>query len=90
MKIIRDKGYQRQLISILRNIAKDKVSAAKKFEKELDEKVRDLVHFPYKFHPSYYFEDKAYRDMVYQGYTIIYKVELEQILILEIFKWVDR
>lgn len=90
MTIVRDIEYQQQLLKILRYIAKDKVSAALKFEKELDKKIRNLVHFPYQYHPSYYFEDEAYRDMIYQGYTIIYKVEEEQILILEIFKWIDR
>ncbi len=38
----------------------------------------------------FYMEDKAYRDMIYQGYTIIYKVEKEKILILEIFKWQNK
>lgn len=35
-------------------------------------------------------QDRAYRDMIYQGYTIIYKVEKEKILILEIFKWQNK
>ena len=43
-----------------------------------------------RFKLKNYFEDKAYRDMIYQGYTIIYKVEKEKILILEIFKWQNK
>ena len=39
---------------------------------------------------SYYFDEKAYRDMIHQGYTIIYKVDKERIIILEIFKWQER
>ncbi len=35
-------------------------------------------------------KDKAYRDLIHQGYTVIYKVEEEKILILEIFKWQQR
>jgi len=37
-----------------------------------------------------YFEDKKYRDLIFKGYTIIYKVENNEIKILDIFKWQDR
>jgi len=90
MIIIRDIRFSMQLLSILRYIAKDKKSAAVDFESELNQKINDLVFFPLKYRASFYSEDKAYRDMVYQGYTIIYKVEKEKILILEIFKWQNK
>lgn len=85
--IIRDIRFSIQLLSILRYIAKDKKFATVDFESELNQKINDLVYFPLKYRASFYFEDKAYRDIIYQGYTIIYKVEKEKILILEIFKW---
>ena len=87
MMIIRDIRFSIQLLSILRYIAKDKKFATVDFESELNQKINDLVYFPLKYRASFYFEDKAYRDIIYQGYTIIYKVEKEKILILEIFKW---
>ena len=40
--------------------------------------------------PSIYFEDEKYRDLVFKGYTVIYKVEDNEIKILDIFKWQDR
>ena len=82
--------YIEQIKGIVRFIAKDKISPAIKFEKELNKKLHELKKFPYLYRPSYYFEDEAYRDLVYMGYTIIYKVEADKILVLEIFKWVDR
>ena len=39
---------------------------------------------------SIYFNDKAYRDMIYKGYTIIYKIENDTIKVLDIFKWIDK
>ncbi|MCX6052727.1 MAG: type II toxin-antitoxin system RelE/ParE family toxin [Campylobacterales bacterium] len=78
------------LMSILKFIKKDKISASKKFENELEKKIKNLVNFPNKFKQSTYFEDKAYRDLIHDGYTIIYKVEEEKITILEIFKWQER
>jgi len=36
------------------------------------------------------FRAKEYRDLIYEGYTVIYKVETDKILILDIFKWQNR
>ena len=90
MIIIRDSYFSKQLYGILKTIASDKVSAAKLFEKQLNKKIKNLLDFPYQYRASHYFDNKAYRDLIHQGYTIIYKVEEERIVILEIFKWQNR
>ena len=78
------------LMDILKRIKNDKPTASKKFEKELENKIQNLPHSPFMCRKSYYFEDENYRDLVYSGYTIIYKVTKDTIMILEIFKWIDR
>jgi len=90
MTIIHDSEYIQQLFNILRMIHKDKPSITKKFEQELNERLELLKLNPYMCRQSNYFDDKLYRDLIYFGYTVIYKIEHEKILILEIFKWQDR
>jgi len=90
MKIEKKPKFLKELFSILKLIKKDKVSASIQFEKQLNKKIKNLIDFPYQYRASYYFEDKAYRDLIHQGYTIVYKVEQECIIILEIFKWQNR
>jgi plasmid stabilization system protein ParE len=90
MTIEKKPKYIFGLMDILLYIKNDKPNAAKKFENELEEKIQNLIDSPFIYRPSIYFDDKSYRDLVYQGYTIIYKVETDKISILEIFKWVDR
>ncbi len=90
MTIIKDKECLSQLLNILRFIKKDKPSASKKFEKELENKIQNLSNSPYKFRASIYFDNEVYRDLIFMGYTVIYKVETNKILILEIFKWQNR
>jgi len=90
MTIEKKPKFTKALANILRRIANDKPSAAKKFEQELNQRIKNLINFPYQYRPSYYFEDEAYRDLIYKGYTIIYKVKNETIMILEIFKWQER
>ena len=90
MIIIKDENYLSQLFTLLSYIGKDKQSASKKFEEELNNKINLLKTSPFMCKQSNYFEHEAYRDLVYSGYTIIYKVEEEKIIILEIFKWQNR
>ena len=77
-------------MAILAFIAKDKISAAKTFENELDQHILDLIQFPYKYRQSDYYDNQCYRDLTYKGYTVIYKITDEAIQVLDIFKWVDK
>lgn len=78
MQINRLKRYNDNLFQILDYIAQDKFSASENFRGELDELINNLPTFPYKFKKSIYFDNNNIRDMVYKGYTIIYKVNLEK------------
>ena len=90
MKIVIEIGFSEPLLKILTTIAKDKISASRKFYKDLREKINLLLESPFMCRPSIYFEDKKYRDLIFKGYTIIYKVEESKIKVLDIFKWQDR
>ena len=82
--------FLEQFNSILTYISKDRKSTSYQFKKDIQKRITLLKENPLMCRASYYFEDKAYRDLTYQGYTIIYKVEDKHIIILEIFKWQNR
>jgi plasmid stabilization system protein ParE len=86
---MRKKEYLEELKSIISFIALDSVSRAKIFKKQLDEKIEDLIHFPYKYRTSLHHVNKDVRDLIYKGYTIVYRVNMEkdEIEVIEIFKW---
>jgi plasmid stabilization system protein ParE len=86
MKIVRSRKFLNKFKNILAYIAKDKISASKKFREELNERLKELDHFPYKYRKSFYFNDENIRDLIFKGYTIIYKIEKDKIIILDIFK----
>ena len=90
MKIIIEIGFSEPLFKILTTIAKDKKSASKKFNKDLRDKIKLLRDSPFMCRESLYFRDMQYRDLIFKGYTIIYKVEENKIKVLDIFKWQDR
>ena len=90
MNIVKDILFLKQLANIILYIKKDKITPAKKFEKELNDKIKLLTKNPHMCKKSIYFDDDKYRDLTYRGYTIIYKVEENRLLILDIFKWQDK
>lgn len=87
MEIIRSRKFQINLLVTLKHIAKDKVSASKNFQKELDKLINNIPNFPFKYRQSIYFIDKNVRDLTYKKHTINYEVNLEEnsIEILNIF-----
>jgi len=75
MEIIRSKKYTLSLQNIITYISKDSKTRAFNFKNELDEVVNNLVNMPYKFRPSIYFKDENKRDLIFKGYTIVYKID---------------
>jgi len=87
MKIIRTEEYQKELLVILKHIAKDKITASRKFKQDLNIQINQIQNFPYKYRLSYYFDDENIRDMTFKTYTINYEIDLNEntIFILSIF-----
>lgn len=87
MQIIYKKTFEKQLLDIVDYIAKDKVNASINFAYELEKLIFLVPENPLKNRPSIYFNNENVRDMIYRGYTIIYKVSFQKntIEILRIF-----
>ena len=78
MQIKRSPRYKNNLFQILDYIAQDKLSASENFLNELDKLINNLSTFPFKFRKSQYFDDENIRDMIYNGYTVIYRINETQ------------
>lgn len=87
MKLVRKQSYIRRLHGILRYIALDKPATAVNFERQLNARLELVKDNPWMCRPSRHIANELYRDLIYQGYTLIYKVEAENLLLLDIFKW---
>jgi plasmid stabilization system protein ParE len=90
MKIVYEELFGTQLRSILRFIARDNVSAAKAFRDGLKARIERVPQYPESCRRSLYFEDDTIRDMVFMGYTVIYRITPKEIRVLDIFKWQER
>ena len=92
MTIIKDEPFSVALKSILKYIAKDSKTRALDFNNQLFDTISTIPDMPYKYRKSLYHNDENIRDLIFKGYTVPYKVDLakQKIVLLDIFKWVDR
>ena len=92
MQIIRDSNYISNLDGILDFIAKDSYNKAVDFLNKLDHKINSIPAMPYKSRQSLYYQNDDIRDLIFKGYTISYLIDSDknQIVVLDIFKWINK
>lgn len=92
VQIVYNPDFTRHFNHIWDHIADDNIVAANRFKKQLKTKLEQLPIFPYKFRKSFYYQDEHIRDYIFKGYTVPYLIDTSknQILILDLFKWIDK
>jgi len=87
LKIIESEKFKLNLQIITKRIKEDKQGVAIKFAKELKIAIVNLNNSPYKYRKSFYFDDENIRDMTYKGYTIVYKIDIQNdiLVVADIF-----
>lgn len=88
MTIIRDERFAVELKDILAFIAKDKISAAKKFNQTIQTKINELSNSPRKYKKLQPLDNDNIRVLIVDGYSIPYFIDdaKETIIILGIFR----
>lgn len=84
MKIKTLKSFSFKLADQVEFIAQDKPFAARKFKKDVLNILKELEPLPYKQRKSIYFDDDNIRDLIFKGYTIVYRIKPDE-KIIEVF-----
>jgi plasmid stabilization system protein ParE len=74
---------------VLEKIAKDKKSVAHTFRREILRECYSLSNFPYRCRRSIHYSDDNIRDLIFKGYTIIYKIVDDEIKVFALTKYED-
>ena len=64
----------------------DTIAKAENFLKELKIRIDTLSSFPFRCRKSYYTDIPDTYDLIYKGYTIVYKVIEDRVYILTLFR----
>lgn len=90
MRIVYEVQFATQLKEIVSFIGRDNPSAARSFRKNLKHRIEQLPDNPLACRQSAYFTDANLRDLIFLGYTAIFRITDDEIRLLDIFKWQDR
>ena len=90
MRVEFKESFFKRFESQLRFIANDSPKNALKFKNELLTQIHSLVSHPLKCRKSIYFDDESIRDLVYKGYTIVYRIAEDKIEIFGLTKYQEH
>lgn len=90
MKIIYKESFVNRLENQIAYIAQDNHNAARKFRKELIKRLKDIPNYPNKYRKSIYFDDTSIRDLIYKGYTVVFRINANTIEVFGFVKFQER
>lgn len=74
MKIVFKETFIIRLENQINYIALDSPTRARKFKNDLFRRLKELPTNPFKNRKSIYFEEESVRDLIFKGYTIVYRI----------------
>jgi plasmid stabilization system protein ParE len=74
MKIVYLESFQTRLNRQLSYIAHDSPVNARHFRDNLKKSIQGIKQQPYSNRRSIFFDDANIRDLIYKGYTIVYRI----------------
>ena len=89
MKVIFKESFINRLENQVEYIARDSPSRARKFNKELFTRIRQISLNPYQYRKSIYFDNIQIRDLIFKGYTIVFRINVNTIEVFGFVKFQD-
>jgi plasmid stabilization system protein ParE len=80
-------SFQNRLLNQIEYIAQDSPTRARKFQNELLNKINLISERPFSFRKSIYFDDDSIRDLIYKGYTIVFRINNDTIEVFGFIKY---
>jgi len=90
MKIVFKDSFVNRLENQVDFIAMNNPARARKFKNEIVNKLKSITQNPYQFRKSIYFDNKNIRDLIFKGYTIVFRINEETIEVFGFVKYQDK
>lgn len=87
MKIETTTEFRKKVERQIQYISLDKPKAARNFKSAIFSEIKKLKEMPYKNKQSKFFDDENIRELIFRGYSIVYIVENEKIVVFGFHKW---
>ena len=91
MKIIYKETFVVRLEKQLKYISENSPkSAKKKLKTEFIQRIKTIPDNPYLFKKSIYFENDSVRDLIHKGFTIVFRINKNQIEIFGLTRFQEK
>jgi len=90
MKIIYKETFVVRLEKQLKYISENSPKSAKKLKTEFIQRIKTIPDNPYLFRKSIYFENDSVRDLIHKGYTIVFRINKNQIEIFGLTRFQEK
>ncbi len=87
MKIKFSNSFTNRLLNQIDYIAQDSPTRARKFYKDIIQKINKIPQRPLSFRKSIYFDDVNIRDLIFKGYTIVFRINEDSIEVFGFLKY---
>ena len=87
MRIVYKQSFIDRLENQLEYISLDSPSRARKFKNELLKRIAKAKRNPWQFRKSVYFDDTNIRDLIFKGYTIVFRINQNTIEVFGFLKF---
>ena len=87
MRVVFKETFLLRIESQIEYISLDSPTRARKFKSDLLKRIKEIPTNPYQYRKSIYFEDETIRDLIFKGYTIVFRITQEKIEVFGIVKY---
>jgi plasmid stabilization system protein ParE len=87
MKILFKESFLKRLENQIEYISLDSPKRARKFKDDLLNRIKEIPQNPYKCRKSIYFENLDIRDLIFKGYTVVFRINENQIEVFGFVKY---
>jgi plasmid stabilization system protein ParE len=87
MKVVFKDTFLHRLESQIEYISFDSPARARKFKSDLFKRIKEIPERPLSYRKSIYFEDESIRDLIFKGYTIVFRITEERVEVLGFVKF---
>lgn len=87
MKIVFKDTFLKRLENQIGYIATDSPKRARKFKNDLIKRISEIPKNPLRYRKSIYFDKEEIRDLIFKGYTVVFRITDNQIEIFGFVKY---
>ncbi len=87
MKVVFKETFLYRLEGQIDYISIDSPARARKFKSDLFRRIKEIPQNPYRYRKSIYFDDETLRDLIFKGYTIVFRITEENIEVFGLVKY---